>query len=71
MGEDTAPGISDGRVLYSNRWTVRETLLQSFLGNWAVFQELWDGILEGKVDSEIQDQVIRVQTQKQSCNLFF
>ena len=38
------------------------------LDNGAVFQELWDDILEGKVDSEIGGQVTRVQTQKQSFN---
>ena len=38
------------------------------LDNGAVFQEFWDDILEGKVDSEIGGQVIRVQTQKQSFN---
>ena len=40
----------------------------------SVFQDFWDGILEvkaGKVDSEIRDQVILVQTQKQSFNIFF
>ena len=36
-----------------------------------MFQELWDDILEGKEYSEIQGQVIRVQTQKQSFNFFF
>ena len=43
-------------------WAIRGTLLQSILDNWAVFQELWDGILEVKVDSEILGQVIVVQT---------
>ena len=57
--------------LCSNRWTLRGTLLQSILDNWAFFQELWDDILEGKVDSQIRGQVIRVQTQKQSFNFFF
>ena len=71
LKEDTAPGNSVDRALCSNRWTVRGTLLQSILDNWAVFQELWDDILEGKVDSEIRGQVIRVQTQKQSFNFFF
>ena len=32
---------------------------------------LWVRILEGKVDSEIRDQVIHVKMQKQSSNLFF
>ena len=39
--------------------------------NWGVFQVLWDGILEGKVDSEVRGQVITVQTQMQSFNFFF
>ena len=43
----------------------------TILDNWAVFDELLDDILEGKVDSEIQGQVMRVQTQKQSFNFFF
>ena len=71
LREDTAPGNSDDRALYSNRWTVRGTLLQSILDNSAVFQELWDDILERKVDSKIRGKVIHVQTQKQSFNSFF
>ena len=63
LKEDTAPGNSVDRALCSNRWTVRETLLQSILDNWAVFQEIWDDTLEGKVDSKIGGQVKRVQTQ--------
>ena len=33
--------------------------------------ELWDRILEGKVDSEIQGQVIGAQTKMQIFNFFF
>ena len=61
LGKDTGPGNSGNRALCSNRWTVRGTLLQTILDNWAVFQELWDDTLEGKVDSEIRGQVINVQ----------
>ena len=50
---------------------VRVTLLQSILDNWAVFQELYNDILEGKVDLEVRGQVIRVQMQKQNFNFFF
>ena len=57
--------------LCSNRWSVRGTLLQSILDNWAVCQELWDEILEGKVDSGIRGQVIHVQMEKQGFNFFF
>ena len=71
MRKNTASGNSGDRALCSNRWTVRGTLLQSILDSWAVFQDLSDDILEGKVDSEIRGQVIRVQTQKQSFNFFF
>ena len=51
MREDTALGNSGDRALHSNRRTVRGTLLKIILDNWAVFQELWDDILEEKFDS--------------------
>ena len=70
LREDTTPENSGNRTLYSNRWVNRVTLLQNILDNWAVFQELWDGILEGKVDSEIRGQVIGVQKQMQNFNFF-
>ena len=47
MREDTAPGTSGDRTLCSNYWTVNEASLQSILDYWLIFQELWDGILEG------------------------
>ena len=57
MREDTAPGNSGDRTLCSNLW--------------AAFQELWDGTLEEKVDSEIRGQIIGVQTEMQSFHFFF
>ena len=66
-----APGNSGDRALCSNRWTVRGTLLQSILDNWAVFQKRWGDILEVKVDSKIRGQVINVQTQKESFFFFW
>ena len=71
MREDTAPGKSGDRKLFPNFWAIRGTLLLSILDNWAVFQELWDGILKGKVDSEIWGQVIDVQRQMQSFDFIF
>ena len=71
LREDTTPGNSNNRTWCSNRWVIRGILLQSILDNWTIFQELRDGILEGKVNSEIRGQVIGVQTQMQSCNFFF
>ena len=40
LREDTTPGNSGNRTLSSIRWLIRETLLQSSLDNWDVFQEL-------------------------------
>ena len=71
MKKDTAPGNSGDRTLCSIHWAVKGALLQSVLNNWAVFQEGWDGILEGKVDSEIRSQVIGVQTQIQRYTFDF
>ena len=70
MREDTTPGNSGDKALNSNRYTIRGTLLQSILHNSAVFQELWDGILEGKVDYEIRGQVIGFQTHMQNLISF-
>ena len=71
MQEDTAPGKSCGRTLCSNRWATRGTLLlQNKLDNSVLFQELWDGILDRKLDSEIRGQVIGVQMQIQSFDSF-
>ena len=71
LREDTAQGNSGGRALGWNRWTARGTLLQTILANWAVIQDLWDDILEGKVVSEIRGQIILAQTQKQSFSFIF
>ena len=68
--QNTAPGNSVDRISYSNCWAVIGASLQSNLDNWTVFQELCDGILEGRVDLEIRSQVIGVQTQMESCNHF-
>ena len=54
----------------SNRWADRGTLLRNILDNWADFQEIWDEILEEKVDSEIRGQVIGAQKQMQMFNFF-
>ena len=54
LREDTVSGNPGDKALCSSRWTVRGTLLQIILDNWAVFHKLWDDILEGKVDSEIR-----------------
>ena len=48
LREGTAPGISADRTLCSNHWVVIGASLQSNLDHWLIFQELWDGILEGK-----------------------
>ena len=63
--KETAQGNSGNRILFPNRWTVRGA------GNWAIFQELYDGILERRVDLEVRCQVIGVQMQMQSFNFSF
>ena len=50
LREDTAQRKSGDRTLWSNCWAVRGTLLQSIVDNSVAFQELWDRILEAKVD---------------------
>ena len=71
LREGTAPGNSGDRTLCSNRWAVRRTMLQNNLDDWVVIQELWGGILEGKVHSGIRGQVLGVQVQIQTFNFLF
>ena len=71
LREETPPGNSGYATLYPTRWTVRVVSLQSILDNWDVFQELWDEILEERVDPEVRVRVVGVQTQMQSFNFFF
>ena len=68
LREETAPGNSVYRTLCPTCWTVRAVSLQSILGNWNVFQEICDEILEGRVDPEVRGR--GVQTQMQSFNFF-
>ena len=53
LREDTTRGNFGDKTLCYNVWPVRGTLLFSILDNWAVFQELCDGILEGKRGPDI------------------
>ena len=70
LREEAAPGNSGYRTLCPTRWIVRAVSLQSILDNWDVFQELWDEILEGRVDPDIRSRVVGLQTQMQSFNFF-
>ena len=47
--------------------------MQKILDNLVVFQEkeLWDGTLEGRVDSEVRCKIGDIQTKMQSLNFFF
>ena len=71
MREDTTSRISGDRVFCSNHWDVRGTLLKNILDNWAVFQTLWVGILEGEVGSDIRGQVKGDRTQMLNFDFFF
>ena len=62
LRKETAPGSSGYRTLCPTRWTVRAVSLQSILESWDVFQELWDEILERRVDPEVGGRVVGVQT---------
>ena len=70
LREDTPPQNSADRTLCSDHCIFKRALLQSTLDTWAVLQELWGGISDGKIESKIQGQVIGVQTQMQSFNIF-
>ena len=58
-------GKLDDRTICPNCWVILGAWLQSIFDCWAVLWELWDGILEGEVDSEIQGKIIGFYTQMQ------
>ena len=62
LRKETTPGSSGYRTLSPTCWTVRAVSLQSILESWDVFQELWDEILERRVDPEVGGRVVGVQT---------
>ena len=61
LQENTCAKVSFSEILAQVFQALRS---RGPLNNWAVYQELWDEILEGKVNSEIWGQVIRVQMEK-------
>ena len=62
LRKEAAPGSSGYRTLCPTPWAVRAVSLQSILENWDVFQELWNEILERRVDPEVGGRVVGVQT---------
>ena len=60
LREGTALGTSGDTKLRKNYWTVKGASLQNILGHRMEFQR------KGRVDSEVQGQVIDVQMQMQS-----
>ena len=70
MSEETAPKNSGYRTCPTCS-TFRALSLQSILDNWAVFQELRDEILEGRVDPEVRSRFVGVQIQIQRFDFFF
>ena len=71
LSEETAPKNSGYRTLCPTCSTFRALSLQGILDNWAVFQELRDEILEGRVDPEVRSRFVGVQIQIQRFDFFF
>lgn len=55
LKKELAPDCPGFRILCPTRWTVRAQSLKSVLDN--ILLELWDAILDQKLDSEVRARV--------------
>ena len=69
--EELSPDIPSFRVLCPTRWTVHAKSLQSVLDNYAVLQQLWDCVLDSRVDPDVRARVIGVQAQMETFDYYF
>ena len=65
LREDTAPGKPGDITLSPNHCAVKGASLQNILDHWFIFQELQNGILEGRVDSAVRG----LQVFKRRCKI--
>ena len=59
------------RILCPTRWTVRNETFRSITENYIALLELWDTILQDKIDSEVRARVNGVCSQMNSFDYFF
>ena len=69
--EELSPDTPSFRVLCPTRWTVRAKSLQSVIDNYAVLQQLWDCVLDSRVDPDVRARVIGVQAQMETFDYYF
>ena len=66
LKDELVPETPASRTLCSTRWTMRAASLQSVVENWVVLQELWDDVLETKLDVETKGRVIGAKYQMET-----
>jgi len=69
--EELSPDAPSFRVLCPTRWTVRAKSLKSVLDNYAVLQQLWECVLDSRVDPDVRARVIGVQAQMETFDYYF
>ena len=71
LKDELVPEIPDFRTLCSTRWTMRAASLQSVVENLVALQELWDDVLETKLDAETKGRVIGAKYQIGTFEYFY
>ena len=66
-----SPDCIGFRVLCPTRWTVRNETFQSILDNYSALLELWETILNGKLDSETGARVNGIDSQMKTFDFYF
>ena len=54
LKHELSPDTPSFRVLCPTRWTVRAKSFQSVLDNYSVLQQLWECVLDSRVDPDVR-----------------
>ena len=71
LKDELVPETPDFRTFCPTRWTMRAASLQSVVENWVALQELWDDVLETKLDAETIGRVLGAKYQMETFEYFY
>ena len=71
LKDELVPETPGFRTLCPTRWTMRAASLQSVVENWVSLQELWDDMLETKLDAETKGRVLGAKYQIERFEYFY
>ena len=71
LKDELVPETLGFRTLCPTRWTMRAASLQNVVENWIALQELWDDVLETKLDAETKGRVLGAKYQMETFEYFY